>query len=200
VAALFLVTDRPDGLNSAPSAGLRIGRRVGAALPKFNPETGAPLPMLDCPFSAIVVGGNMTALRDLIRHTAVDIDLAASVLLAGTEYTVKPGDGGVLVAMLVRRRSDHDVTAFRDRWLNGHAPFGLRIPVSGYRQWHADPAAYADLPVADRFDGAGIVLFDDTDRVAAARADPAIARDATRDEMQFIDHAGSMLAMFRFTD
>ena len=33
-----------------------------------------------------------------------------------------------------------------------------------------------------------------------ARAAPEVARDATRDEMRFIDHAGSMLAMFRLAD
>jgi hypothetical protein len=205
VAALFIATDRPDDVHAAASNGLRIGQRIRASLPKSDPDSGAPLPMLECPFSAVVLGygapnATIPALQGLVRHAAAHIDLAASVLLVGTEFTVKPGEGGVVAAMLVRRRADYDLAAFRRRWLDGHAPFGLRVPVSGYRQWHAEPATFADLPAGDRFDGAGIVLFDDADRVAAARADPAIARDATRDEMQFIDHARSMLALFRFTD
>jgi hypothetical protein len=176
VAALFLATDRPDDVHAAASNGLRIGQRIRASLPKSDPDSGAPLPMLECPFSAVVVGygapnATIPALQGLVRHAAAHIDFAASVLLVGTQYTVKPGQGGVVAAMLVRRRADYDL-----------------------------PASFADLPSGDRFDGAGIVLFDHADRVAAARADPAIARDATRDEMQFIDHAGSMLALFRFTD
>jgi hypothetical protein len=73
-------------------------------------------------------------------------------------------------------------------------------------------AALFLAPASDRCDGlrdalagvtpsgAGIVLFGDADQVAVSRAEPAMARDATRDEMQFIDHAGSMLAMFHFSD
>jgi len=211
VAALFLAP-APDGSRAltdvlagvAPSAHVRIGLRIGGALPKPDPDSGAPLPLLPCPFAAIVVAhGPAATQRDalcqVVRAAGAAIDRAASVLLVGTEYTVKPGEGAVLVTMLVRRRADHDVAAFRHRWLHGHARFGLRLRVAGYRQWHADPVALPDMPAADRFDGAGVVLFGDVDEVGAARADPAIARDATRDEMQFIDHARSMLAMFRFT-
>lgn len=212
VAALFLapLADRSAALcealaGVALSGTVRIGHRIGGALPKFDPDSGHPLPLLACPFAAIAVACGPThtavhALRSLLQNVAADIEFAASALVLGTEYSVKPGDGAVLVAMLVRRRADYGAAAFRERWLGGHAQFGLRIPVSGYRQWHAGEGTFPDLPAADRFDGAGIVLFGDADQVAASRADPAIAHDATRDEMQFIDHAGSMLAMFRFSD
>jgi len=185
VAALLLATDRPDGLKAAPSAGLRIGQRVGASLPMFNPDTGAPLPMPDCPFSAIVVGNSIPALRDLVRHAAADIDLAASVLLVGTEYTVKPGDGGVLVAMLVRRRADHDVAAFA---AGGWTAMPRLACASRSRAIANGMPIRRPMPICL------------SPTASTARADPAIARDATRDEMQFIDHARSMLAMFRFTD
>ena len=72
--------------------------------------------------------------------------------------------------------------------------------MSGYRQLHADPALMADPPRSDRFDGAGMELFRDMAHVATARAAPEIARDATRDEMQFIDHVASMLAMLHMPD
>jgi hypothetical protein len=65
------------------------------------------------------------------------------------------------------------------------------------RQLHADADALPRLPPADRFDGAGMVFFRDLDQARTARATPEVARDATRDEMRFIDHAGSMPAMFR---
>lgn len=40
-------------------------------------------------------------------------------------------------------------------------------------------------------------MFRDEQHAAAARAAPEIAHDATRDEMRFVDHRRSMLAMFR---
>jgi hypothetical protein len=45
-----------------------------------------------------------------------------------------------------------------------------------------------------------MVFFRGLEHVADARAAPEIARDATRDEMAFIDHERSMLAMFRLRD
>lgn len=182
--------------------GVRTGSRIDSGLPKRNPETGEPLPLLPCPFAAIaMIDGDAAtsaeALRALIAKAPDAIDLTASALLVGTSYTVKAGDGAIIVAMLVRRRAGFTPEAFRARWLGEHAPFGLRIDAVGYRQLHAGCTGYRDLPRADRFDGAGLVYFDDIDRLAATRATPEVARDATRDEMQFIDHGGSMLAMFR---
>ncbi len=168
---------------TASPSNVRLGERIDIALPKLNPETGQPLALLPCPFSTVLFGEEC----DLRR------DQTGSVLLAGTQYIVKPGDGAILVMMLVRRRADFSHQAFRDRWLNGHARFGLQTAASGYRQLHS-----GEEPAPDGFDGAGLVFFRDLDHVANARAAPEIAREATRDEMQFIDHSRSMLAMFRF--
>lgn len=164
-----------------PQPGMRRGDRVDVPLPKLNPDTGQGLDLLPCPFATILFGVGNPAQQD------------GSVLLSGTEYIVKPGDGGILVMMLVRRRADFSHQAFRERWLNGHARFGLQTDASGYRQLHP-----REEPVPDGFDGAGLVFFRDLDHVANARAGPEIAREATRDEMQFIDHSRSMLAMFCF--
>lgn len=201
MAALFIAAEDTDGLLRMPvPPGLRFGLRSGADLPKRNPDGGATLPLLRCPFGAVVLAHGpvrtiLPALQDVADRLPMDV--AASALLFGTEHVVKPGEGDVLVTMLVRRQDSFSPAAFRKRWLLGHAPFGLRIPVSGYRQLHADPAPVPGLPATDRFDGAGMVLFRDPDHVASARATPEIALDATRDEMQFIDHSASMLAMFR---
>jgi hypothetical protein len=102
--------------------------------------------------------------------------------------------------MLTRRRADFTPAAYRKHWLDEHAPFGLRIDAAGYRQLHADHAPSPGLPPADRFDGAGLVFFRDVAHMAAARSAPEVAQDATRDEMRFVDHAGSMLAMFALRD
>lgn len=167
---------------AAVPPGMRLGRRVDRPLAKSDPATGAPLRLLPCPFGTLLFGERSDGLP------AVD-----GPVLIGDQHVVKPGDGDLLVLMLVRRRPELDRPAFRYRWLRGHAPFGLRTAASGYRQLHPD-----DMAAADGFDGAGLVFFRDLDHAATARSAPEIARDATRDEMAFIDHGRSMLAMFRF--
>lgn len=163
--------------------GFRVGRRVAIELPKPDPETGAPLPLRPCPFTHL-----------LFADDAVDAAAPpGTATLAGTQHIVLPGDGAVLVVMLARRREGLTHQAFRDRWLHGHAPFGLRIAASGYRQLHPHAP-----PGTEGYDGAGLVFFRDLDHVASARAAPEVAREATRDEMAFIDHGRSQLAMFRF--
>ncbi|MFA6114674.1 MAG: EthD domain-containing protein [Sphingomonas sp.] len=181
--------------------GVRVGKRIGADLPKRDPDTGAPLPLLPCPFAAILLApgpasARIPALRTTLNRAAGAIDLAGSVLLIGIQHIVTPGDGAILVTMLTRRRADFTPAAYRARWLNEHASFGQRVDATGYRQLHADSATCPGLPPADRFDGAGMIFFSDPDQMASARAAPEVAQDATRDEMRFIDHAGSMLAMF----
>lgn len=184
--------------------GLRVGERLGDDLPKHDPETGMPLPLLPCPFSAIALASGpaedaIPTLRASLRTTQA-IDIARSVLLVGATHVVRPGDGAILVTMLTRRQTELTRSAYRDRWLNEHALFGLRIDAAGYRQLHVDDTRYPDMPNAQNFDGAGMVFFYSPNHAASARAAPEVARDATRDEMQFIDHAGSMLAMFRLLD
>lgn len=178
-ATLLLL--RTSILSAGLQPGICRGDRVDIPLPKLDPETGKGLDLLPCPFAAILFGDGNPAQQD------------GSVLLRGTQYIVKPGDGAILVMMLVRRRTDLSHQAFRERWLSGHARFGLQTAASGYHQLHP-----REEPAPDGFDGAGLVFFRDLDHVANARAAPEIAREATRDEMQFIDHHRSMLAMFRF--
>lgn len=203
-AAMFIAAqdtaDVMDVLRRTKAPGLRIAARVWRELAKADPNNGDPLALLPCPFTAVaLMDGEPDETLPVLRNLAasIAIDIPASALLLGTEYSVKAGEVDVLVAMLVRRRSDYSLPAFRERWLWGHAPFGRDLPVCGYRQLHADPQSTPGLPPADRFDGAGIVLFRDLQHVTTARSAREIARDATRDEMQFIDHAASMLVMFQ---
>lgn len=159
--------------------GFRLGRRVDVDLPKRDPHSGAPLPLLPAPWRALFFGTGLIA-------------PSGALALAGTQHIVKPGDGEILVVMLARRRAELSHDAFRARWLDGHARFGLATSASGYRQLHPDIA-----PGEDGFDGAGLVFFRDLAHVAQGRAAPEIAREATADEMEFIDHSRSMLMMFR---
>jgi hypothetical protein len=159
--------------------GFLQGRRIDVDLPKHDPQSGAPLPLLPAPWRALFFGAGQAA-------------PAGALTLAGTQHIVKPGDGEILVVMLARRRAELSHDAFRMRWLDGHARFGLATSASGYRQLHPDEA-----PDEAGFDGAGLVFFRDLDHVAQGRAAPEIAREATADEMEFIDHSRSMLMMFR---
>lgn len=159
--------------------GFRLGRRVDVDLPKRDPDSGAPLPLLPAPYRSLLFGIGR-------------VDAPGALAVTGTQHIVKPGDGDVLVVMLARRRPELTHEAFRTRWLEGHARFGLATSASGYRQLHPDEA-----PAAAGFDGAGLVFFGDLDHVAQGRAAPEIARAATADEMEFIDHSRSMLMMFR---
>lgn len=166
----------------AASPDMRLGKRVDIPLAKTDPATRAALPLQPCPYATLLFGEG----PQLAPTTK-------ALIFAGDQHIVKPGDGDILVLMLVRRRAGLTHAAFRERWLNGHAPFGLRTEASGYRQLHPH-----EDPGPNDYDGVGLVFFRDLDHVAAARAAPEIARDATLDEMAFIDHGRSMLAMFRF--
>jgi hypothetical protein len=172
----------PPKLSIAPPPGFRLGERILAELPKRDPDSGAALNLLSSPFSRLMLGG--------ARIHPVDVPEGA-LLLSGTQHLVQPGDGDVLVVMLARRKAGMTHAAWRDRWLNGHARFGLGTAASGYRQLHPD-----EPPSPEGFDGAGLVFFRDRGHAASARAAPEIARDATRDELAFIDHSRSMLMMF----
>jgi hypothetical protein len=187
--------------------GFRIGIRIEIDLPKRTPDGSAALPLLPSPHAAIALAHGPResvepALRALIREVCDCIDVQASVLMAGTEHVVKPGDGAILVMMLAARRAGLTRAGFLGRWLVGHAPFGLRTNASGYRQLHAGDtdSAGPGLPAANVHDGIGMVFFRDLDHVARARSAPEIAREATSDEMAFIDHGRSMLMMFRLRD
>jgi hypothetical protein len=122
--------------------GLRIGIRIDIDLPKRTPDGSAALPLLPSPHAAIVLAHGLReqiepALRALIAEAGDCIGMDASALVAGTEHVVKPGDGAILVTMLVSRRAGFTRAAFLERWLVGHGPFGLRTGASGYRQLHA---------------------------------------------------------------
>ncbi len=182
-SALTLIFLPPSSAAQAAPAGYHHGARVDVDLPKRDPDTGASLGLLPSPFGQLLIGSGPATIP------------AGGLRLSGRQHIVTPGDGAVLVVMLARRKAGMSHAAWRDRWLHGHARFGLDTAASGYRQLHPSTP-----PGADGFDGAGLVFFRDLDHVVSARAAPAIADAATRDEMAFIDHRRSMLMMFRLDD
>jgi hypothetical protein len=194
-AALALLAAPAEGVDAETLAGRlqalcprgEVGLRIGGRLPKAHPDGAGELPLLPSPHAAILLvrGPEVETLPAVVPG----VDKTASLVMTGTLHDVRPGDGAILVIMLATRHADLSHAAFAARWLEGHAPFGLRTDASAYRQLHGSAEG--------GFDGIGMVWFRDLDHVAAARAAPEIARDATADEMLFIDHSRSMLAMFR---
>lgn len=174
---------------------------VRPALPKQAPD-GTELSVPPAPFDVLVElrspdAGRMPDAAAAALGPRADVDRRRSAVLAGVEHTVVPGCGGVCAVGLVRRRADLDRVAFTAHWRDRHVELARRVTGSaGYRQLHADRALSAEL--ADRlgvpdagFDGAGLLFFDDLTALARVRAAPAVRRDATADEMRFVDHARS---------
>jgi hypothetical protein len=125
------------------------------------------------------------------------VDPGRCAVLAGVEHVVLPGAGDVCAVGLVRRHRALSRAAFTAHWRDRHVGFARRVAGgAGYRQLHADPglsAALVDrLGLADRgFDGAGLLYFADLAAMTRVRATPAVRRDATADEMRFVDHGRS---------
>lgn len=174
-----------DGLQRVPVA-CRLGRRLPMSLRKDDPKSGTPLPLLPCPFHHLWFAS----------QTAVPFvdSRSGTTVVSGVQHIVRPGEGAVLVMMLVWRRADLSREQFVRRWLNGHSKVALRVSSSGYRQLHASGPESPDA-----FDGAGLVFFRDLDHMAAVRASPEVAHAATLDEMAFVDHSRSMLAAFELS-
>ncbi len=188
---------------------LAIGSRIRRDLPKHTPDGSGLISMTPCPFAALILGRGViaevaVAVETLIARAAAPIDQPSSVVVAGGEHAITPGLGAIWVAMLTHRLPGLSRDAYARRWRIGHAPFGARLKsAAGYRQLHADAhpeelGALASRFAINRYDGLGQVYFDTLGAMAATRASPEVLRDGTADEMQFIDHARSMLMMFSF--
>jgi hypothetical protein len=176
------------------------------ALAKRCPD-GTPLSVAPAPFSVLLE----LRLGDHVPHSAgqvVDllatavprnlrIDKDRSTVLAGVEHVIMPGHGPTRAVGLVHRRPDLDALQFLRHWSEKHIHVARRMPGAwGYRQLRADRlltrlvAEQMDL-MDHGFDGAGQVFFESTGEMAAGRATPEVARDATEDELRFIDHSRS---------
>ncbi len=71
---------------------------------------------------------------------------------------------------LVRKKPDMPVAAFRDYWVNTHAPLARAIPgMRGYRINVADDPG--DMPTAP-YDGSAEIWFDDRAAMVAGLASP----------------------------
>jgi hypothetical protein len=179
---------------------------VSPALAKTAPD-GTALPVLPAPFDVLVevrLPGADAGSSDVVRR-AVSTELGPdpafdpgrSAVVAGVEHTVVPGSGRVFAVGLVRRRPDLAREDFLAHWRDRHVAFARRVSGStGYRQLHADAelsaAVAAELGIPDAgFDGAGLMFAPDLGSMAQVRASPEVRRDATEDEMRFVDHSRS---------
>lgn len=191
-----------------PTLPVETAARLALQLPKRTPDGAASLPLAPSPHAALIVlrgrfDRTTTQFAALMMRLTPMLDLSASAAIAGAEHIIKPDSGPVVVTMLVKRHAALSRPAFAERWRIGHAPFGRRIAAPGYRQLHADAPAEivaamqsSGLTSVNAHDGVGCVMFPSLEQMRAARAAPEVARDATADEMQFVDHSRSMLMAF----
>jgi hypothetical protein len=136
------------------------------------------------------------------------VDLGRSASLAGTEHLILPGAGPLLVTIANRRLARFDHDGFIDYWLDYHGPFARRnTPPEvglGYRQFHTDETATADLLLRTGFgigdfDGAAECHYRDADAVRMLMANEAVVDEATVDERAFVDHPRCVTAVLRIT-
>lgn len=192
---------------------------TAAALPKHDPD-GRLLPTLTSPHAAVVDlvarGGDAGRADD--AHGVLDalgsaVDRSACAVVVGPRYDLsgggfgtgdggRPGGGGrwrTGSQACITRLAGLPPESFAAHWLTRHAPLAARIGgATAYGQLHADGAATAGLSVAlglggVRFDGIGRLLFADRAAMLRARASQQVRRDATADEMRFVDHSRSQV-------
>lgn len=133
-------------------------------------------------------------LADRISDVA---DPAASAALAGTEHVIIPGDGPIFVLINNRRLPSFSHAGFLDYWLAYHGPFAREHTppdiAFGYRQFHTDEAATAELlrssgiGIGD-FDGAADCFYRDEASLRDLMGRNEIVDQATEDERTFVDH------------
>jgi hypothetical protein len=179
---------------------------VSPLLAKSSPD-GTPLPVPPVPFDVLVEvrvpGAEPELSGEVLRAIAEalgpepGVESERSAVLAGVEHTVIPGSGTAFAVGLIRRRPDLSREDFVSHWRDRHVAFARRVSGStGYRQLHAVPAfstaVAAKLGIPDAgFDGAGLMFVADLASMAQVRSTPEVRRDATEDEMRFVDHARS---------
>jgi len=124
-----------------------------------------------------------------------ELDVHHSALVVGREWIAVEGEGELLAAAFIRRRSDLSAGQMRRRWSHEHVKFARALG-RGYRQIHVDAVATARANKALGFDdpgldGIALVYFAHAEALRVARASDAVAVGATEDEARFIDHERS---------
>jgi hypothetical protein len=172
---------------------------------------GAAMKAAEPPFEAVFeVGGEAapeTVLLEAVEGAASVlgewIDASRSAAILGEERVIVPGRHPVLLVFALRRRRELGAEEFHAYWRDTHAEVGEAVPgLPGYRQLHGEAAANraaaaaAGVAMAD-FDGAAEGYYPDLAAFAAVMGQPEVAVDALEDEKRFIDHARSVIGVYR---
>lgn len=127
------------------------------------------------------------------------LDAEASTVLVGEEHVlVGSARAPVRYQYVMRRRADFSHAAYLQRYLEGHAQFGVRTPgILGYVQVHLDPAlsgraARAAGLSAYAADSVSELQLASLDAFLRAIAGSSIGAEAGADEEQFVDRAHSL--------
>jgi hypothetical protein len=131
------------------------------------------------------------------------VDVPDSSVVIGSEFTVVPGDGPLMLAMALTRRNGMTLEDFTEYWSTKHAELGRQVPGSeGYRQVHLD----ADLTATARrltgfggpvFDGLALAYYSDDKALLTILANPEVTATLLEDERRFIDHSKAALIVGR---
>lgn len=131
------------------------------------------------------------------------IDRASSAAVAGTEFTVVPGEEQIMLGMALTRTPAMTHEAFSEYWRTTHAELGRTVPGSeGYRQVHID-AALTDNVVrtlgfdGPRFDGIALAYYSSQAAFEAIMANTEVTSALLADERQFIDHSRAAMIVGR---
>jgi hypothetical protein len=129
------------------------------------------------------------------------VDREHSCVLAGTQrrFFGEPTDLGL--AYLLVRRPDLSFDQFIKYWSKEHTSLPLP-PLRSYRQFYVDPtqtgtlSGQVGLPPG-RFDGCAEPYYLDQDEFVQTSLDPDIRQRAASDELNFLDHSGCAVTLFR---
>jgi len=145
----------------------------------------------------------VAAVKDVGSRLGDWIDPSRSAAIAGTEHVIVPGHQPLELVFPLRRLPTLTSEQFHDHWLNKHSKVALQVPgLQGYRQFHADAAVSADaaasagVTICD-FEGVAEGFYESRDAFLQIMAQPAVTADALADERTFIDHARSVIGLYR---
>jgi hypothetical protein len=183
-------------LANDPTRQVAHGDEMAAAEPPFDAvfEVGAE----DADLAVIAA-----AVKDVAGRLGEWVDPSRSAAIAGTEHVIVPGNQPLELVFALRRLPTLTSQQFHDHWLNEHAEIARRVPgLRGYRQFHAEAAASADAAASAGlagcdFEGTAEGFFENRDAFLQTMAQPAVTADALADERTFIDHARSVIGLYR---
>ncbi len=188
-------------------AGLDLSALDGLATTGLPPSLGTPIDTLD---AALEIRGQAAERGDELLEGLAgrlpSIEVGRSLVVAGQEYVVNPGEAPVRVFYCLRRTADRTPEGFSKEWLEGLTKHTSHTPgMTGYRQLHLDRqctalAGNAAGTAAHDFDGVALEWYVDLPFLLSAIdwvSEPGSAAAAAEQSLIDFSSARAMLAVNR---